>query len=200
MLEGLKSKLGAGVQVGYAQGVQIARTFPSFFDQIFRLPPVKKWSADEAKQEMDNAVTLAKGSDLTVLVLGEAQNMSGEAASRESLDLPGEEEQLLEAVAATGKPVVVVLMNGRPLNISWASQHVPAILEAWYPGTQGGNAVANLLFGDAVPGGKAADHVAARMWVSCRRSTRTIRRRLRRIRTSGIGMRRARRSIRLGMG
>ena len=80
--------------------------------------------------------------------------MIGEAASRESLDLPGDEEELLEAVAATRKPVVLLLMNGRPLNIQWAAQHVPAILEVWYPGTQGGNAVANLLFGDAVPGGK----------------------------------------------
>ncbi len=61
---------------------------------------------------------------------------------------------MLEAVVATGKPVVLVLLNGRPLDIRWASQHVPAILEAWYPGTQGGNAVANLLFGDATPGGK----------------------------------------------
>jgi beta-glucosidase len=91
---------------------------------------------------------------LTILVLGETQVMSGEAASRESLTLPGNEEQLLEAVAATGKPVVLVLLNGRPLDIRWAAQHIPAILEAWYPGTQGGNAVANLLFGDAVPGGK----------------------------------------------
>jgi beta-glucosidase len=80
--------------------------------------------------------------------------MSGEAASRESLDLPGQEEKLLESVAATGKPVVLVLLNGRPLNIKWASEHIPAILDAWYPGTQGGNAVANLLFGDAIPGGK----------------------------------------------
>jgi beta-glucosidase len=80
--------------------------------------------------------------------------MSGEGASRESLELPGRQEQLLEAVAATGKPVVLVLTNGRPLDIRWASQHVPAILEVWYPGTQGGNAIANLLFGDAVPGGK----------------------------------------------
>ena len=79
---------------------------------------------------------------------------SGEAASRDSLDLPGQQQQLLEAVAAIGKPVVLVLMNGRPLNITWASTHVPAILDAWYPGTQGGNAIANLLFGDAVPGGK----------------------------------------------
>ncbi len=80
--------------------------------------------------------------------------MSGEAASRQSLDLPGREQELMEKVVAAGKPVVLVLVNGRPLNIVWASQHVPAILESWYPGTQGGNAVARLLFGDVVPGGK----------------------------------------------
>jgi len=89
-----------------------------------------------------------------VLALGELQNMSGEAASRASLDLPGRQEQLLEAVTATGKPVVLVLINGRPLDLSWASGHVPAILEAWHPGAQGGNAVTDLLFGDANPGGK----------------------------------------------
>jgi beta-glucosidase len=80
--------------------------------------------------------------------------MNGERASRSSLELPGRQEELLEAAVATGKPVVLVLLNGRPLAINWAAEHVPAILEAWYPGTEGGNAVADLLFGDAVPGGK----------------------------------------------
>ena len=80
--------------------------------------------------------------------------MSGEGASRASLDLPGMQEQMLETVAATGKPVVLVLENGRPLDIRWAAAHVPAILEAWYPGTEGGNAVADVLFGDVNPGGK----------------------------------------------
>ena len=89
-----------------------------------------------------------------VLVLGEGALMAGEAASNASLRLAGQQEELLEAVAATGKPVVLVLINGRPLNISWAAEHVPAILEAWEPGSQGGNAVADILFGDANPGGK----------------------------------------------
>ena len=80
--------------------------------------------------------------------------MSGERASRSSLTLPGKQEQLLEAAVATGKPIVLVLVNGRPLNITWASQHVPAILDVWYPGTEAGNAIADLLFGGAVPGGK----------------------------------------------
>jgi beta-glucosidase len=80
--------------------------------------------------------------------------MSGEYASRSSLDLPGKQQQLLESVVATRKPLVLVLLSGRPLDISWASDHVPAVLEAWYPGTQGGNAIVNLLYGKAVPGGK----------------------------------------------
>ena len=154
VLAGLRNKLGAQTELSYAPGVQIKRMIPSFFDAIFHLKPQPVWSPEQSKTEMSKAVSLANSSDLTILVLGEAQNMSGESASRESLDLPGQEEKLLEAVAATGKPVVLVLFNGRPLNIKWASQNVPAILDAWYPGTQGGNAVANLLFGDAVPGGK----------------------------------------------
>ncbi|MGC0771634.1 MAG: beta-glucosidase BglX [Candidatus Acidiferrum sp.] len=154
ILAGLRNKLASQAELGYAPGVQIRRKIPSFFDAIFHVKQQPVWTPQQAKDEMSRAVNLAQSSDLAILVLGEAQNMSGEAASRESLELPGKEEQLLEAVAATGKPVVLVLMNGRPLNIKWASQHVPAILDVWYPGTQGGNAVANLLFGDAVPGGK----------------------------------------------
>ncbi len=154
VLSGLRNKLGTETNLNYAPGAQISRKFPSFFDNILHLKPEEPWSLDKAKREISNAVDLANSSDLTILVLGEAQNMIGEAASRESLDLPGQQEQLLEAVVATGKPVVLVLMNGRPLNIKWATEHVPAILEAWYPGTQGGNAIADLLLGDAVPGGK----------------------------------------------
>jgi beta-glucosidase len=80
--------------------------------------------------------------------------MNGEAASRSSLNLRGQQEELLEAVVATGKPVILVLINARPIDLSWASEHVPAILEAWVPGQEGGDAVADILFGDAVPGGK----------------------------------------------
>jgi beta-glucosidase len=154
VLAGLHNKLGQQADLNYAPGVQIRRKIPSFFDEIFHLKPQTVWTPQQSKDELSKAVALANSSDFTVLVLGEAQNMSGEAASRESLDLPGQEEKLLESVAATGKPVVLVLLNGRPLNIKWASEHIPAILDAWYPGTQGGNAVANLLFGDAIPGGK----------------------------------------------
>jgi beta-glucosidase len=87
------------------------------------------------------------------VVLGEIDMMSAESASRSSLGLSNGQEELLEAVAAIAKPVVLVLVNGRPLEINWASEHVPAILEGWYPGGQGGNAVADVLFGDANPAG-----------------------------------------------
>src|ERR1700723_3713456 len=108
----------------------------------------------EAEQATQDAVALARRSDVAVLVLGEIDLMSAEYASRSSLKLSNRQEELLEAVAGTGKPVVLVLINGRPLDIRWASEHVPAILEAWFPGTEGGNAVADVLFGDVNPGGK----------------------------------------------
>jgi len=154
VLAGLRNKAGSQAQLTFAPGVEISRKFPSPFAHLSRSKPPAPWTPEQAKDELRKAVDLAGSSDLTILVLGETQQMSGESASRESLALPGNEEQLLEAVAATGKPVVLVLLNGRPLDIRWAAQHIPAILEAWYPGTQGGNAIANLLFGDAVPGGK----------------------------------------------
>jgi len=109
---------------------------------------------EERANEFQHALQLIKNSDVAVLVLGEQQVMSGERASRQSLDLPGKQEELLEAAVATGKPIVLVLLNARPLNITWAADHVPAILEAWYPGTEGGNAIADLLAGDDNPGGK----------------------------------------------
>jgi beta-glucosidase len=114
------------------------------------LPPTEAEVADW----LAKAKAAAADSDVVIAVLGEASSMSSEAASRATLDLPGIQEQMLEAVTATGKPVVLVLENGRPLDIRWAATHVPAILEAWYPGTQGGNAVADVLFGDVNPGGK----------------------------------------------
>jgi beta-glucosidase len=92
--------------------------------------------------------------DTVILGLGEWQGISGEGFDRSNLDLPGNQEQLLEAVVATGKPVVLVLENGRPLTIGWAKRHVPAILEAWYPGEFGGQAIAETLFGDNNPAGR----------------------------------------------
>jgi beta-glucosidase len=110
--------------------------------------------AFDAGEEIPAAVARAKDADVVILGLGEWQGISGESFDRSSLDLPGHQEQLLEAVVATGKPVVLVLENGRPLTIGWAKQHVPTILEAWYPGEFGGQAIAETLFGDNNPGGR----------------------------------------------
>jgi beta-glucosidase len=104
--------------------------------------------------EFARAVDVAAAADVAVVVVGEWQNMIGEAASRSSIELPGRQLELLQAVVATGTPTVLLVMNGRPLDLRWAADNVPAILDIWYPGTQGGAAVANLLFGDAAPGGK----------------------------------------------
>ncbi|TDQ00834.1 glycoside hydrolase family 3 N-terminal domain-containing protein [Labedaea rhizosphaerae] len=96
----------------------------------------------------------ARGADFTVVVVGETAAMSGEAAARSNIDLPGVQQQLVAAIKATGKPFAVVLINGRPLTIPYLAENAPAILEAWAPGVQGGNAIADILFGTVNPGGK----------------------------------------------
>jgi len=100
------------------------------------------------------AVHDAEQSDVAVLALGESGSMSGEAGSRAHLDLPGNQEKLLEAVAATGRPIVLLVFSGRPLVLDWAAQHVVAIMEVWFPGTEAGNAIADVLYGDVSPTGK----------------------------------------------
>jgi len=102
----------------------------------------------------DAAVSAAKAAAVTVVVAGEPASYSGEASSRSDISLPGQQTALIQAIAATGKPYVVVLMNGRPLTLGWVADHAPALLEAWFPGTEGGNAVADVLFGKVDPGGK----------------------------------------------
>ena len=134
ILEGLQAR--EGVTVEYAKGASYE-------------------FADQGKTDgFAEALALAKSSDVVVAVMGEKWDMTGEAASRTSLDLPGNQQALLEQLVATGKPVVLVMMSGRPNSITWANEHVPAILHAWYPGTQGGHAVADVLFGDYNPSGK----------------------------------------------
>lgn len=101
-----------------------------------------------------HAVGIAWQADVAILLVGEHPNMSAESRNRSTLDLPGVQERLVELVSATGVPTVVVLMNGRPLSIRWVAENVSAILEAWYPGVQGGHAVADVVFGDYSPSGK----------------------------------------------
>jgi beta-glucosidase len=122
-----------GGSVIYAKGTEIAGTSESGFS---------------------DALNAANQSDVVVMALGESSEMSGEAGSRSHLDLPGNQEKLLKQVAATGKPIVLLVFSGRPLVLNWAAQNVPAIIEAWFPGTEAGSAVANVLYGDVSPSGK----------------------------------------------
>jgi len=153
LLEGIRAKLPSA-QVAYAPGPEIRREVPSMFEDFVpgpKKPPQPPAAAEAAFQE---ALAAARSAELVIAVMGELANMNGEAASRSTLDLPGRQEELLKAVVALGKPVALVLVSGRPLTIPWAAANVPAILEAWHPGSEGGHAVADVLFGDAVPGGK----------------------------------------------
>ncbi len=148
ILEGLRSKLGSNVKVSHAKGCEVVDdTWPE--SEIF---PADPSAAEQAL--IDEAVKKAKGVDLAVVVLGDNGKTVGESVSRTSLQLPGNQLELLRAIHATGVPTVVVLINGRPMAINWADKHVPAIIEAWFPGEFGGDAVADILMGDYNPGGK----------------------------------------------
>ncbi len=122
------------------------------FDEIQQLLPNARLNFADGK-DVANAVAEARGAEVVILALGERPGISGEGHDRSSLDLPDNQEALLEAVVGTGKPTVLVLQNGRPLTIGWAKDHVGAILEAWYPGEFGGKAMAATLFGDSDPSG-----------------------------------------------
>ena len=130
---GVEAKLGPKVRVSYAKGCEAE-------------------GGDGGG--IEEAVRLAREADAAIVAVGETSKMSGEASSRTSLKLSGRQLDLVRAVHATGTPTVVVLINGRPLAVEWVAEHVPAVLEAWFGGSQGGNAVADALFGDVNPGGK----------------------------------------------
>jgi beta-glucosidase len=132
VLDGIKAA-APGAKVTYAQGCDAYCTSTSGFGA---------------------AVAAANASAVTVVVVGEPAAYSGEASSRSDIDLPGQQTALVQAIAATGKPYVVVLMNGRPLTLGWVADNAPGLLESWFPGTEGGNAVADVLFGTVDPGGK----------------------------------------------
>lgn len=150
--QGLRESL-PNTRIEVAEGVEIERGSPTIFDEQVVPEKPHLTTDDLRKNAFDQALKVAQDAEEIVLVMGETQTMSGENASRASLTLPGDQQKLMEAVAALGKPVVLVLMTGRPLDISWAAEHLPAILNIWYPGTEGGHAVARLLLGDANPGG-----------------------------------------------
>jgi len=148
VLAGLRAKLGSECEVRYEQGCPVT-------DERFPQSDVEKEPPSAAAQAgIDRAVAAARGVDVAILVLGETGAICSEAHGRTSLDLPGDQEALLRAVAATGVPVVLVLSNGRPLSVNWAAHHVPAIVEMWFPGEQGGTAVADVLTGEVNPSGR----------------------------------------------
>lgn len=133
LLAGIKSKVSPSTKITYAKGCDINSDSTAGFDE---------------------AVNAARNADAVILAVGESAEMSGEASARASLDLPGKQLDLIKAIHATGKPYAIVLMNGRPLTINWMAENSPAILETWFAGTQAGNAIADVLFGDVNPGGK----------------------------------------------
>jgi len=133
VLQGIKKAVSPWTKVTYAKGTDYNTSSESGFPE---------------------AVRVARNADVVVMVLGENNGMCGEADSRASLQLPGNQLDLAKAVMKTGKPVVAVLVNGRPLAVNWLNKHVPGILETWFPGTEGGNAIADVLFGDYDPSGK----------------------------------------------
>jgi beta-glucosidase len=137
LLDGIRAKVPRTTRVTYAKGCTVSGAD----------------GTDEAPL-VDEAVRVARESDVVIVAVGESADMSGEAASRASLDLPGRQLELVKAVVGAGKPVVVVLFNGRPLTINWIADKAPSILETWFGGVQAGNAIADVLFGDVNPGGK----------------------------------------------
>ena len=146
--QGIQNLLGNSVKVNYAKGCDVvSANWPE--SEI-----LAEALTDQERHDIDEAVEAAKNSEVAVVVLGDSGKTVGESASRTSLDLPGRQLELVQAVYATGKPVVVVLVNGRPVSINWVNKYVPAIVEAWFPGAQGGTAIAELLFGDYDPSGK----------------------------------------------
>ena len=158
-LAGIKAA-APNAQVIYAKGVDIEPYQKFEWGGLSPAPTGATGAAGATETEgpasIESAVSAAQKADIVIMFLGELANMSGEASSRASLDLPGKQNELLRAVVNTGKPVVLVLESGRPLDIRWANDHVPAIVQAWYLGSQAGNAIADILFGDASPSGRMA--------------------------------------------
>jgi beta-glucosidase len=148
VLEGLQNYVGKSAKVDYTLGCEVVdATWPE--SEIIPTPLTTK-----EQQLIDEAVAKAKQSDVVIAVMGQDELRCGESKSRTGLGLPGRQFQLLQALKETGKPIVLVLINGQPLTINWENRYIPAILEAWFPNVLGGKAIAETLFGDNNPGGK----------------------------------------------
>ncbi|KMS51676.1 glycoside hydrolase [Novosphingobium barchaimii LL02] len=152
VFKGVSERLQGTATVETTPGVQLFRLNEGPLAGLIK--PPARWSQQQAAAEIQKAVDLAKRSDVVVMTLGESLSMSSEQGSQADLALPGNQRQLLDAVLATGKKVVVVLINGRPLDLTGVYDKVPAVLEGWHGGMRGGTAIARALFGDVNPGGK----------------------------------------------
>lgn len=151
--EGIKNVAGNDVKVLYAKGSNI--TDDSLLSaRSFALGPQQVMDKRSPQEMIDEAVETAKKADVVVAVVGESANMSGESSSRADINIPESQQDLLKALVKTGKPLVIVLFNGRPLTLTWENEHADAILDAWAPGTEAGNAIADVLFGNYNPAGK----------------------------------------------
>ena len=153
VMEGIKNVAGAGVNIIYAKGANISDD-PMMVKNANALGVEIEPEKASAEEMMAEALAAAAKADVVVAVLGEAADMSGESSSRSDIGLPESQANLLKALAKTGKPIVLVLINGRPLTLQWENDNIPAILEAWAPGTEAGNAIADVLFGNYNPSGK----------------------------------------------
>ena len=151
--QGLQNATGGAVKILYAQGANVADD-QQMIDRLNHDGGELQIDQRSAEAMMAEAVQVARQADVIVAAVGESQGMTGEAASRADIGLPGQQLALLKALKATGKPLVIVLMNGRPLTLTWEDQNADALLEAWFGGTEAGNAVADVLFGDYNPAGK----------------------------------------------
>ena len=153
VMDGVKNLAGNGVNILYAKGANI--TDDTILMKNANALGVEVELDKASPEELINeAVVTASKADVIVAVLGEAADMSGESSSRSDINIPESQKNLLKALVKTGKPVVLVLINGRPLTLTWENDNVNAILEAWAPGTEAGNAVADVLFGNYNPSGK----------------------------------------------
>ena len=153
VLEGIKNVVGSVVNILYAKGANISDdSFLIKRTNVFG--PEIEAESRTAQAMLDEAIAAAAKSDVVVAVLGEAADMSGESSSRGDISIPESQENLLKALVQTGKPIVLVLFNGRPLILNWENQHLSAILDTWFGGTEAGNAIADVLFGNYNPSGK----------------------------------------------
>ncbi len=154
IVQGIRNRAGRSIRVEYAPGASSPeRITGSPFDSMDPTVPVTPADFDD-DAAIAHAEEVAGAADVAIVVVGQPQNQIGETASVSTLDLPGRQLEQLQRIVATGTTVIVVVMSGRPLDLRWADEHAPAILQAWYPGTRGGDAVASALFGDVAPGGK----------------------------------------------